>query len=139
MTQSEIKSKYSGIQTDFELAYHYSCLFLCLLSIAEEAAGIELDFITERKTCLEKGWLLKDYTCKDQTAMLSYWTGKKWARRIVQTLPAEILQNQYTVQKWYNRQTKYTHFKRRYFDSLENSKTVANGKILEYYIYTMED
>ncbi len=51
------------------------------------------------------------------------------------TLPSVINDNQFTIEKWFNPRTKFTHFKRRFVDTLQSSVTVKEGKVIEYYIY----
>lgn len=86
---------------------------------------------------MSKGWLKEDYTCENSISILNSATEKKFSRRIVEKLPDVIKDNEFTVEKWYNPRTKYTHFKRRFVDTLKSSVTVKEGKIKEYYIYSI--
>lgn len=79
-----------------------------------------------------------DFYVKDAFAILNYYTNKKWVRRSVTELPKEIKDNEYTEAVWFNKRTSFTHFRRRGFDTLQNSVTVKEGKIQSYYIYTCE-
>lgn len=134
-----IKERYNGIQTVFEKAGDYACLFLSLLSIAEEYTGLPVDFIVAYRKCIELGLIEKDFYCNDQEKMLYELTGKKWKKTVVKELPDLVPENMYTVEKWHNDRTGFTHFKRRGFDTLENSATVKEGKIIEYYCYSVEE
>lgn len=133
------KLRYQGIQTVFSNANKYACLFLCLCSIAEEVNNDPIDFIGAYWACLNRGFIDKDFYCANQEAILEYLTGRKWKKEIRADLPSPVPSNMYTVEKWYNRRTRLTHFKRRGFDTLEKSYTVREGKIDSYYCYIMED
>ena len=130
------KQRYSGLQTLFGVAYNASCLFLCMLSIAEEQIGHDIDFITAYNTCLKAKVIDEQFYCINQELILEALTGKKWTKQIVSKLPNKVPNNMYTVEKWYNPRTKFTHFKRRAFDTLKTSVTVKEGKLVEYYIFT---
>ena len=132
------KERYNGIQTVFEKAGESGCLFLSLLSIAEEYTGLPVDFIVAYRKCIEKGLIKKDFFCNDQEKILYEFTGKKWKKIVLKELPSSVPENMYTIEKWHNDRTGFTHFKRRSFDTLECSITVKEGKILEYYCYTVE-
>jgi hypothetical protein len=134
-----VKERYDGIQTAFFNANRYACLFLSLLSIAEDVTGNPSDFIGMYKLCLKKHWIDKEFACLDQCAILKYLTGKTWKREVLTFLPLPVPDNMYTVEKWYNPRTKFTHFKRRFVDTITGSITVSEGKIKKYYCYTMED
>ena len=132
------KERYDGIQTVFEKAGDSGCLFLSLLSIAEEYTGLPVDFIVAYRKCIELGLIEKDFFCKDQEKMLYEFTGTKWKKTVLKELPESVPENVYTVQKWFNKRTGLTHFRRRGFDTLESSVTVKEGKISEYYCYEAE-
>jgi hypothetical protein len=134
-----VKERYAGIQSVFYNANKYSCLFLCLLSIAEEASWQAVDLIGVYRHCIKKHWIDDDFTCLNQTAILEYITGKHWRREVRKSLPDPVPDEMYTVEKWYNPRTGFTHFKRRGFDTLYSSNTVKEGKLKEYYCYIMED
>ena len=133
------KERYNGIQTVFEKAGESACLFLSLLSIAEENTGLPVDFIFAYRKCIELGLIEKDFFCNDQEKILYEFTGKKWKKTVVKKTPDPVPENMYTVEKWFNERTGFTHFKRRSFDTLESSVTVKEGSILEYYCYTVEE
>ena len=132
------KDRYTGIQSVFATAHDEACLFLCILSIAEEYTGKEIDFIYAYRTALKNELIDKTFSCLDQEKLLAMLTSRKWHKTVVKTLPGTVPVNMYTVEKWYNDRTKFIHFKRRGFDTLYNSVTVKEGSILEYYCYTVE-
>lgn len=138
MTQNELKNRYEGIQTVFEKAGESGCLFLSLLSVAEEYTGLPVDFIVAYRKCIELGLIDKDFFCNDQEKILYELTGAKWEKTVVKELDP-LPENMFTVEKWHNDRTGFTHFRRRSFDTLESSVTVKEGYIKEYYCYTVED
>lgn len=132
------KERYNGIQTVMEKAGDYACLFLSLLSIAEEYTGLPVDFIVAYRKCIDLGLIEKDFFCNDQEKILYEFTGKKWKKTVVKELDP-LPENMFTVEKWHNPRTGFTHFRRRSFDTLESSVTVKEGYIKEYYCYSVED
>lgn len=150
MNSNELRKKYIGLQSKLLSAKDeisqigdYGCLYLCLCSIAEEFNesqhnGYRVDIIADYIVCRSKGWIGSDFFVKDSVSILNYLTGEKWSRKIVESLPTEMLANTYTVEKWYNPNTKYTHFRRRWGDTLKNSNTVKNGILVGYYCYSYE-
>lgn len=136
----DVKKRYKGTQTVMKNTGESGCLFLSLLSIAEEYRGTPIDFIDAYNKCVEKGLLKKDLFCNDQEKILETFTGKKWKKTVLKELPDHpVPENMYTVEKWFNKRTGFTHFKRRMFDTLESSVTVKEGSIVEYYCYTVKD
>lgn len=133
-----VKERYEGIQTVFEKAGESGCLFLSLLSIAEEYTGLPVDFIVAYRKCIELGLIDKDFFCNDQEKILYELTGAKWEKTVVKELDP-LPENMFPVEKWYNPRTGFTHFRQRSFDTLESSVTVRDGYIKEYYCYTVED
>ena len=133
------KQRYEGIQTSFQNANLYGCLFLSLLSIAEEYTHEKIDFIEAYRRCRSRGFIDDDFFCKDQEAILYDLTGTKWKKKVMLKLPEIVPDLMYTVEKWYNPRTNLTHFKRRGFDTLSASVTVREGYIKEYYTYTAEE
>ena len=123
------KQRYSGLQTLFGVAHDTSCLFLCMLSIAEEQTGHDIDFIAAYQSCLKAKAIDEQFYCVNQELILETLTGKKWTKQVLSKLPD-------TVEKWYNPRTNFTHFKRRAFDTLKSSVTVKEGRLVEYYTYT---
>lgn len=135
MTLEEIKVRYDGIQSRLKYIHEYGCLFLCLCEIIEEVTNAPCDIIRVVQESKARGWLEEDYTVSNSLAILNTFTKKEWKRKEVEKLPAKIKDNEFTIEKWYNPRTKYTHFKRRFVDTLVSSVTVKEGKIKEYYIY----
>lgn len=133
-----VKERYNGMQTVFEKAGESACLFLSLLSIAEEYTGLPVDFIVAYRKCIELGLIEKDFFCNDQEKILYTFTGKKWKKNVAKELPNPLPGNVFTVEKWHNPRTGFTHFRRRSFDTLESSVTVKEGYIKEYYCYAAE-
>lgn len=136
MNLLDIKLRYKGIQSKLSSIDDYGCLFLCLCSIIEEVTGTTADVFSIIQESMTKGWLKTDYTCADSISILKRFTGKRFSRTVAQTLPLVLKENQFTVEKWYNPRTGYTHFKRRFVDTLSSSVTVKEGYIKEYYIYS---
>ena len=136
MTLEELKARYSGIQSMLHHINTDGCLFLSLCTIIEEVTGKPADIVGIVQKGMKSGWLKEDYEVKDSLKMLSDFTGGKWTRREVSVLPAVIEETEFTIEKWYNPKTGFTHFKRRFVDTLFNSATVRFGKIKEYYIYS---
>ena len=134
-----VKARYQGIQTTLGKAHEYACLFLSLLSIVEDYTKKPIDFITAYRTAVHKKYINEDFECLDQEAMLKEFTGKKWTRTVVEHLPDPVPDNMYTIEKWYNPRTKFTHFRRRGFDTLMSSVTVTEGKLINYYCYTVKE
>lgn len=143
MTREQIKQKYDGLQTKAlkaakQLSHmgDWACLFMSLCSIAEEQSDREMDIVTAYIKCLEAKYVDNEWTCLDQCAILQLLTGKKWTRRTVASLGV-VADNEYTVEKWVR--GKNTHFRRRYVDTVKDSKTVKYGKLDCYYIYKVEE
>lgn len=135
MNLSQLKSRYSGIQTKLDRIGESGCLFLALCTIIEEVTGYPVDLIGVVQESMARGWILKDFTVQDSLSLLSAFTGKAWKRKEVTNLPDVIKDNEFTIEKWFNPRTRFTHFKRRFTDTLVSSVTVKEGKIQEYYIY----
>lgn len=134
-----VRERYTGIQTVMKNAGESGCLFLSLLSIAEEYTGLSVDFMVAYRKCIELGLIEKDFFCNDQEKILYEFTGMKWKKTVLKELPDHpVPENMFTVEKWYNERTGFTHFKRRGFDTLESSVTVKEGFIREYYCYEVE-
>lgn len=133
MTKSQ--KRYEGIQTLLGKCGSDGCLFLCLLTIAEDVTGTTCDLINTIHLCLERGWIDDTFYVKDSLSILSYLTGKEWKRRKVDSLPP-ISTNDYSIVIYHNNRTGYTHYRRRPYDTLESSVTVREGYIWGYYIYS---
>lgn len=139
-----IKERYEGFQSRCGVMRDEACHFLVLCSIADEYNQSKgkpfIDLIEAIHTSINNKWMDKEFTVTVQGAcdILNYLTGKKWTRKEVDKLPF-IRDNDYTEAVWYNPKTEYHHYRRRSFDTLDYSYTVANGYIEKYYIYTVED
>lgn len=133
------KTRYQGTQTMLKQLGNTGCLLLCLLSIAEEVINDNIDTISACKKLLADGCVDDEFFCKDQERALFLLTGKKWKKEIRRELPSSVPINMYTVERWYNERTGYTHFKRRGYDTLVSSVTVKEGMLTSYYIYLLED
>lgn len=136
MNLTQLKARYSGIQTKLDRIGESGCLFLALCSIIEEVTGYPADIIGIVQESMARGWLLKDFTVKDSLSLLHAYTGRTWKRIEVPNLPDVIKDNEFTIEKWFNPRTKFTHFKRRFANTLVSSTTVREGTIKEYYIYS---
>lgn len=131
------KARYTDIQTVMKKCGESGCLFLCLLSICEEVLGLELDFITSYHLCFNKGLIDSDFYCKDSLEILHTLTGKNWIREVKTFLPNHIPDEMYTVEVWKYKDT--SHFRRRGYDVIRNSQTVAKGKLVYYYCYSWRE
>lgn len=133
----DVRARYEHLQTIIEQNGKSGCLFLSLLSVAEEMSGKRIDMIDAIRDAQEQGWLGKDFTCNNQLAMLNRWTGKNWQRTVI---PYEKFDSRcvgtkdYTIMKYVRGTT--THFKRRPFDVYKDSLTVRQGKCEAIYMYT---
>ena len=136
MEINTLKSRYYGIQDMFRHINTDGCLFLSLCSIIEEVTEKPADIIGIIQKSMKEGWLSDDYEVRDSLALLGEFTGKKWKRIEAPELPQKIEEWEFTIEKWFNPRTGFTHFKRRFTDTLFSSATVKFGKIKEYYIYS---
>jgi hypothetical protein len=136
-SNATIQRRYAGVQTFFKDA----CLFLSLSSIAEQVADTKVDILGTYAYCKQQGYINSndDMTVEGQCRYLRDLTGKLWTREVVQQLPSPLPKNVFVVEKWKNAATGKQHFRRDFVDSLRNSLTVKEGKLIEYYLYKMED
>lgn len=141
----DIRERYEGLQTALAAAGTDGCHFLVLCSIADEAlrdmhSDKRVDLIEAIRTAQKAKWMDSEYTVTvaGSLAFLQYWTGRKWTRKDVEKLPT-IAYNQYTEAIYFNPDTGIRHYRRRYFDTLQYSRTVTEGYVEHYYIYTMEE
>lgn len=138
-----MKSRYEGIQ-NYIMHANESCFFLSLLSVAEEerkrrgwaSEDIPVDFLDAVRTCIDKGWLWKDFIVANDCAILSWLTGEDVKKEVVQDV-GFVKANQYTIEKWVWGDR--THFRRRGWDVYKNSQTVKNGYRMCTYKYTFEE
>lgn len=133
------QDRYEGLQSLLKACGGEGCLFLTVLSIAEDATETHIDLIDAIHLCLKKKWIASDFECLDSLAILNHFTpGKVWCRREVPGLLAPVRDNEYTVANYYNPGTEITHRRRRPYDTLKSSVTVREGYIKSYYIYSWE-
>ena len=136
MTLTQIKERYTGIQTKLKTIDTDGCLFLCLCSIIEEVTNAPADIIGIIQLSKKRGWLSDDFTVNDSLEILRAFTGKIWKRTEPKKLPETIKDNEFSIEVWQKPNSKAKHFKRRFTDTLTNSQTVKIGSITEYYIYS---
>lgn len=136
MTQSSIERRYKGVQSFLT----EGCLFLSLVSIAEQVANMHIDLLSAIQFARAEEWIdsNNEMTETSQCYLLEYLTNKKWHREEFTELPNPVPNEMYTVEKWVNLNTGLTHFRRRFVDTLTNSVTVAQGKLERYYGYIYE-
>lgn len=132
-----VKERYQAIQTKLKVCGEEGCLFLSLLSIAEEIGNKQIDLITAYNIAIDNKYMLQDFYMLNQEGFIAKLTAKPIKKETLKKLPDPVPNNMYTVEKWYNPRTKLTHFRRRGFDTLENSITVKEGYIKEYYCYSI--
>ena len=133
-----VRDRYEGIQTVLRKCGESGCLFLSILSIAEEVTGVSFDLINTIHICLQKKWITNDFECLDSLAILNYLTGKTWIRREVTRLTRDVAYNEYTIANYFNPRTGIIHRRRRGYDTLKASVTVREGYIKSYYVYSWE-
>lgn len=136
MTQSAIVRRYQGVQTFLT----EGCLFLSLCSIAEQVANIHVDILSAIQHAKIEGWIdsNNDMTKASQCALLGFLTGKQWRREELKALPNPVPDEMYVVEKWVNPDNGFTHFRRRFVDTLVSSVTVTRGELSGYYGYIYE-
>lgn len=127
--------RYDGLQSLLGICYEEGCHFLVLCSIIEEVNKRPTDIVDVMRRGMSKGWIRSDFFVNDAIAILEFYTGKKWERKEVDILPV-IGYNDYTEAIYYNERTKKTHYRRRGFDTIDNSITVKEGHVVGYYVYT---
>lgn len=133
-----LQSRISERAALFRRMGDYSCLFLCLCSIADEyRAGLGTGGVNPLLLALDArdgGHLDDEWTC-DTTEILRLATGVRWTKREAENLPAHVPADMYTVEKWRNGRTGLTHFRRRWGDTVRDSVTVREGELVGYYIF----
>lgn len=131
------QQRYEGIQTLLNKCGNEGCLFLCLLSIAEEVIENKIDLIDAIHLCLDKGWIDETFYVNDSLAILRHLTGKSWMRTTTPSL-LRIGAKDYSIVIYHNNKTGLTHYRRRPYDTLKTSVTVRDGSVQGYYIYSWE-
>lgn len=130
-----VKQRYNEIQSILKKCGEFGCHFLSLLSIIEDVNGESVDLIEAIRISQSKGFVDSEFFVKAGDKLLEYFTGKKWTRKIVETLPSKIKDNEYTEAIYFNPRTNLYHYRRRGWDTLIDSKTVKEGYVLKYYIW----
>lgn len=138
-----VKDRYQGLQTLFQVAHDSSCHFLVLCTIIEEKnretnPDYKLDLIEAIRLSMSKGYMKETFFVHDALEILKLFTGHKWSRRTEPTLP-DLKPNEWSECNWFNPNTGLEHFTRRNINTLSDSRTVREGYIRYYYIYTCED
>lgn len=125
---------YNGIQTKLEQIGKYGCY---LLSIANhfEYQGDIVDFYDK---CLKEKWIEEDCTVLNPAAIAHYLGGGNWMV-IKSNTPLEMNDADFYVECWKNNRTGYTHFRLPESDTLKNSVTVKEGKIVSYRIFMLQE
>ena len=126
--------RYKGFQTFIK----DGCYWLSLCSIADDVRGTPVDLITAYNVTVEKGWVSPNAYIKDPCAILQWLTKRKWSLRVEERVPDVVEDNEWTVLKYYNSRTGFTHFRRRDVDTLTSSTTVAEGKLVACYVFVDE-
>lgn len=134
-----MKSRYEGIQNKL-WEIREGCFFLSLLSIAEEYrlehGMMKVDLIDAVNMAFEQKYITFDYFVRFDCEILSKLTGQNVTKRKAKSC-GTLKENEYSIAKYVSKDGKTNHFRRRYFDVYANSATVREGKLVEYYIYTI--
>lgn len=125
--------RYKNSQSLMKQCGETGCTFLCLLSIAEETIEKPIDFFDAYNRCCK--YLEKDFTVKDNLKILNILTGKNWLRKETDCIDRTLKNNEFSIAIYYNPRTGRHHYRRRSFDTLQDSITVKEGTIEKYYIY----
>ena len=126
--------RYKNSQTLMKQFGETGCTFLCILSIAEETIEKPIDFFDAYNKCYK--YLGKDLTVKDNLKILNILTGKNWVRKETDSIDRTLSDNEFSIAIYYNPRTGRHHYRRRSFDTLQDSITVKEGTIEKYYIYS---
>ena len=97
MTLTQIKERYTGIQTKLKTIDTDGCLFLCLCSIIEEVTNAPADIIGIIQLSKKRGWLSDDFTVNNSLELLRAFTGKIWKRTEPKKLPEIIKDNEFSI------------------------------------------
>ena len=136
MTREDLIRRYNECQSYLT----EGCLFLSLCSIIEEVTDKPLDILDALAYAKSMNYIdsKHEMSVKGQIGLLQDLTGKHWLRKELKVLPIVVPEQMYTIEKWYNKNTGFTHFRRRYMDTLTKSVTVVEGKQEGYYAYIHE-
>jgi hypothetical protein len=136
---------FEGIQTFLDEGGDAACYALDVLKIAEKATGFKIDVIETLCVCIDKKYIYynwentldnNNFFMNDPAAMLSFFTGKKWA---VTKESADYAVNpgEYAVDYWQKPDLSPGHFRLPDWDSLKDSKTVKIGKITSRRVFRL--
>ena len=121
------------------------CYFLCLVYIAEQALGREIDVVGLYDEACRKGWMEEDCYMKDPAAMLSSLLGTPCKVRKTTDLEERLAPGERDVRVFRRDATgvTYWHFVvfgesgRIEHDPLETSETVRSGRAVSRRIITI--
>lgn len=136
---TQIALRYGGLQARLQAIDSDGCNFLTLCSIAEQYNQYPVDLIRAVNLAYTQGLIKDEYTVQNDCILLSRLTNKKWTKKVVSPAQFTMKPGMYVIAVFYNPRTNYKHFRRPEFDVLEHSVTVAEGFVLEYRIYTVEE
>ncbi|MFP3041878.1 DUF261 domain-containing protein [Treponema primitia] len=139
----------NGIQTFLQEAGESACYALCIIKIAEDILGHELDPISSlllgiEKHCIDYNWQDEtdnnNFYVRDPAHFLSGLIGKTVTVR-VESADLKPAPHEYAVQCWQRTKTGQviTHFKIAGWDPLVHSVTVAQGQIASLRIFTVKE
>ncbi len=122
---------------------NYACYLLCLIHVAEEYTKTTFNKIEVICKCIEKGYVnfnLKNYDddnnffVREPAKILNMLTGKTWEVRWEGANYIPKL-GEYAIENW-SKTNKTGHFAmvKIGFNSLQRSKNVSEGKIINYRI-----
>lgn len=129
-----MKNRLENIQSKIKNA----CFVLSLQSIIEDLENCQIDIIDFINECKKNHFITNDMFVLSDVSILKHFTFSNWIKKTMSYNDFqnyEVKENEYTILKYFNPETKLNHFKRRYFDTVENSQTVKNGFIESVYIY----
>ncbi len=132
---TQIKKRYNGIQSLLSHIGTDGCYLLSLCTIIEEATAKEASILDIVRTAIDNKWMRTDFYILDPCAILRHFTKRNFKMKKLTELPSIIEDNEFTIEKWYNERTSFTHFRRRFVDTLKSSVTVKEGYITEYYLF----
>lgn len=120
----------SGIQnTILKSMAEYGCYFLCICELGERITGNKVDVIDFALHCQNKGYLDFDFTVLNPGRILGMLTKKYYD---VTKSKEHDDKADYRVLMYHNDKTGLTHFRLDDWDSLTDSITVKEGKIIGY-------
>ena len=138
MKQNELKDMDKAIKN----IYDYGCYLLDLIYIGKSNNEPSLEeIIKSYYTFITKGWIDSECFVKNPTAILEYFTGKKYKVRKDSVLDKSAM---YVIGRFYNPTTNLHHFvvmdyyNKVRWDSIDNSNTVKNGFIESYRLFYLE-